>query len=141
MSKELEIVRKLQHCGVEEYRVALEQVEKILLEYEQIKNANPSEALEDLDKMVNQVYQVDDDFELYHDKVKQTLLKAQEQEKVLEIIKKKCVGNDNLYLVKTSINYKQYLGTAKLGIDNIVNINLKENDLLTQEEFELLKRC
>ena len=37
MSKEIEVVRKLQHCGVQEHREALEQVEKILLEYEAIK--------------------------------------------------------------------------------------------------------
>lgn len=30
MSKGLEVVRKLQHCGVEEYRLALEEVEKEL---------------------------------------------------------------------------------------------------------------
>ena len=30
MSKGLEVVRKLQHCGVEEYRLALEEVEKNL---------------------------------------------------------------------------------------------------------------
>lgn len=75
----------------------------------------------------------------YYD-IKNALLKAQEQEKVFSIISNKCVGNDNLFLVKNSINYKHYLEIAKLGIDNIININLKENDLLTQEEFDLLKR-
>ena len=37
---ELEVVRKLQHCGVKEYRLALEQVEKSLKALEIIKEKN-----------------------------------------------------------------------------------------------------
>lgn len=61
------------------------------------------------------------------------------QEEALEITNEKCVGNDNLLLVKESLNYKHYLEKAKLGIDSVVNINLKEKDLLTEEEFNVLK--
>ena len=68
----------------------------------------------------------------------------------VDIIKLKCIGNDNLQLVKEAIDidnplinealkYKHYLMGADLGIRNIVNINLKEKDLLTEEEFNLLK--
>lgn len=52
---------------------ALDTIEQALRRLESIENSKPSKALEDLDKMANQVFQVDDEFELYYDKVKQAL--------------------------------------------------------------------
>jgi L-rhamnose mutarotase len=109
MTKELEVVRKLQHCGVEEYRMALENVEKILLEYEKIKNSNPSEALDGFRGFKNGMITnnaicitksyFDDKFPV----IESALLKAQEQDKenaeykrVLKIIFEKKV--DTFYL-------------------------------------------
>lgn len=96
MTKELEIVRKLQHCGVEEYRIALEKVEKILLEYEQIKNTNPSEALESLEDIgfaaLNECYgppytRISDEYDEDFKTIKNYILKSQKQEKENELLK------------------------------------------------------
>lgn len=65
--------------------------------------------------------------------------KAQEQKKVIEIIKEKCVGNDNIYLVYVSKNYELYKSAADLGIRNITQVSLNEDELLTEAEFETLK--
>lgn len=135
MNKELEIIRKLQHCGVEEYRIALEKVEKILLEYEQIKNANPSEASKELDKIIEHLkigwtegkYL---DLDICFNNIKATLLKSQEQEKVLNIIKKK---NVDIWLLKSCLKVEQY-NFSITKIDNCKVFNL------TQEEFDILKR-
>ncbi len=79
--------------------------------------------------------------------IKQALLKAQEQEKVLSIIKKKCLYNDNLNYVAVCINYDMYKEKMSKKHDTVV-VKTNWNDkvlldclkLLTQEEFELLKR-
>ena len=110
---------------------------------EAIDNAKSSEALECLEYLGG--FNLETDTIIGQTKayntIKQALIKSQEQEKVLELIKEKCFGNDNLYLVNDSINYNQYLEKAKLGIDNIIDVILKENELLTEKEFELLKKC
>ena len=51
---------------------------------ESIENANPSEALKNFKSMKQQVFQVDDDFEFYADKVEQALLKAQDPKHYLK---------------------------------------------------------
>ena len=143
MDKELEVVRKLQHCGVEEYRVALEKVEKILLEYEQIKESNPSEALECLeivDEYVDKDYDYCQrgDYDKDYNTIKQALLKSQEQEKenaelkrVLEVLFKKQVDLGWLwYCVHECIN----------SLDEYNKKMPIEKFKLTQEEFDLLKR-
>lgn len=104
-------------------------VNNALLELKMIKEAKPSEALKCLDKMANQVFQVDDEFELYYDKVKQYILKAQEQEKVLEIIMEKGVDIATFNDYQTVIEYNWSIRFERY--------KRKE---LTQQEFELLKR-
>lgn len=98
---------------------------------ETIDNSNPSEALEETLRDI--AYDLEnDDNPFLRDRyyglldVKQALLKAQEQEKVLEIIFKKTVGIFQLSCCKNVYEYN----------------DLKFNDYekLTQEEFELLKR-
>lgn len=113
---------------------------------ETIDNAEPSKALEILNLMGGFILPTADgnkclkDFcDKEFDIIKQALLKTQAEHKALEIIKEKCVGNDNLLLVKEARSYKHYLGKAQLGIDNIVNTELEEKDLLTEEEFNVLK--
>lgn len=96
-----------------------------------INNSNPSEALKCLKKICD-VSKNDMDinigwiFEHEIDTIKQALLKAQEQEKVLEIIKKK---NVDILLIKNKGNVNQYNEYIE-----------DENDRLTQEEFDLVKR-
>jgi hypothetical protein len=126
MSKELEIVRKLQHCGVEEYRIALEKVEKILLEYEQIKNANPSEALKCLDNLenslslANELLRVTDTsaMDKYIATIKQALIKAQEDKVIADFIREH-------YKLSNDIN-KNYLELKK-PITMEEDIKFKEN--------------
>lgn len=73
------------------------------------------------------------------DIIKNYILKAQEQEKVLDIIKNKCINNDNMYLINVSIDYEQYKMMAYNGINNIIRVFLKEEDLLDGGEFGALK--
>ena len=101
-----------------------EHIKNMVQRLESIDNANLSEALEDLDRMAQQVFRTDDDFELYYDKVKQHILKAQEQEKVLEILKPLCE------VVETPVKKYRYL-----KINGVVVYTFKK-----EEEFELLKR-
>ncbi|MBR3208804.1 MAG: hypothetical protein IKF82_00905 [Bacilli bacterium] len=98
---------------------------------EQIDNANPNEALEETLRDI--AYDLEnDDNPFLRDRyyglldVKQSLIKAQEQEKVLKIIFRKTVGIFQLSCCKNVYEYN----------------DLKFNDYekLTQEEFELLKR-
>lgn len=107
MDKELEVVRKLQHCGVKEYRVTLEKVEQALLELKVIKESNPSEALEEIKQIEfyvgtiiglkfikgNDVFSEakKQDYEIFEkksEKIKQYILKAQEQEQKLDRVEK-----------------------------------------------------
>jgi hypothetical protein len=67
--------------------------------------------------------------------IKQALLKAQEQEKVFEIIKEKDV---DIKFLKSLINSNsEYTRENAL---KIYNIGL-DSEKLNEEEFELLKRC
>lgn len=59
--------------------------------------------------------------------------------KAVETIKKKCVNNDNFYLIKVSVDYEHYCQMAYNGINNITMVFLKEEDLIDKEEFDLLK--
>ena len=100
-----------------------------------IDNAKPSEALECLHKIARKVELADyDDYwevRYAHSKVEQALIKAQEQEKVLKILKEK---NVNIGLVKVLGSVEQYNQTYVY--DNMRNVKW----CLTQEEFDLLKR-
>ena len=67
--------------------------------------------------------------------------------KALEVIKKKCLHNDNLNYVAVCINYDMYKEKMSEKHDTVV-VKTNWNDkvlldclnLLNQEEFELLKR-
>lgn len=157
-------------------------LDKVLAELKSIKEANPSEAMKELNRIdCNITYLLNDcdideevsmNFKSIRDNkscevIKQALLKAQEQdkeidklenqcldvladyirlknkaqeqEKVIKIIKEKCIGNDNIYLVYVSKNYELYKSAADLGIRNITQVSLNEDELLTEAEFETLK--
>lgn len=129
MSKELEMLKIIKiKCHpnsnpnplVDE---ALDIVEQALQLLEAIKQSSPSEALESLEIMRCNLphYYVKE-----YNTVKQELLKAQEQEKVLDIIKEKNV--DIIYLKDSNTveEYNSHFGCAVCK--------------LTQEEFELLKK-
>ena len=99
-------------------------IENGLQRLESIDNSNPNEALECLEKLELLTC----DFEWYKDNIntiKQALLKAQEQEKVLKIIKEK---NVNTLLLELAENLEEY------------NERIVPNGKLTEEEFDLLKR-
>jgi len=98
---------------------------------EAIDNAKPSEALEDFKiikfKTINAGY--DYGYEVWN-KIEQTLLKAQEQEKVLKIIFEKNVDIEDIKLYK---NYEDYCKGKEKWL-------LRKDLWLTEEEFETLKR-
>ena len=117
-------------------------IEQALQRLEAIDNANPSEALEGLEEIIDNL---DDyaDFEIkqeaneYIDIIKQALLKAQEPKqyvdelklvekklKALEIIKEKNVDIYQIKYMETLDDYNSVRG---------------EEDRLTEEEFSLLK--
>jgi len=107
-------------------------VNNALLELKAIKEAKPSEALKWLEKSKNIIIEDNGDFITFdclkvYSVCEQALIKAQEQEKVLEILKKKEIDTFMLMLCD---NVEQY----NSGLKN------KPNRQLTQEEFDLLKR-
>ena len=129
MSKELEALHTIafntQINGMN-FGDELRTIEKALQRLEAIDNANPSEALEELEQDIkNRVILAEDKQLKLCAVIKQALLKAQEQEKVLEIIKEKYV---EFYILLKSKNVEHYNSNTKFG---------KE---LTEEEFDLLKR-
>lgn len=117
-----------------------------------IENANHSKAMRCLNKIVEsfnetttgmyglgEVVVANDliySFKKELDTIQQALLKSQEQEKVLRIIKEKCIGNHNLGIVTSSDNYSVYCAwfTNTYGVGSPI-----EQYKLTKEEFELLK--
>lgn len=91
------------YCFEDEDEEAIEKIEKDLERLEQIDNANPSEALECLKNLEKEKEfdVVSQNFDYHYllseealEQVKQALLKAQEQDKILEILK----DNANLYV-------------------------------------------
>ena len=135
MSKELDELER----GIIEFEKVLEDdcnnewlkrvvagMKKCYQRLEAIDTANPSEALECLEKPIIRFARTseDIDFKDYeeYDTIKQSLLKAQEQEKVLEIINEKEVNISSL---------KAY---------DLEEYNMIYENKLTQEEFDLLKR-
>lgn len=112
-------------------------VNNALLELKAIKEANPSEALTEIFNIIYNLdcgttYEQDKKLDECRKTIKQALLKAQEQEKVLEIIKEKRVIVDLLI----DNNLEDY--NNKIII--IYGYALSTGRLLTQEEFDLLKR-
>ncbi len=141
---------KKEFIGNDTYRLYIKKneiksLEKYLTELKAIKEAKPSEAMEELDFMGN--YKIPTANGSQHLKdfcnrhfaiIKQALLKAQEQEKVLEIICEKNVKmyafKRDTYVLGKDFTYKLYLNS--LGYYHS-GFDVKT---LTQEEFDLLKR-
>jgi hypothetical protein len=74
--------------------------------------------------------------------LKNKLLKAQEQEKALKIIKEKCVYNGNLNWIFACFNYDKY---KKVMSEQYTIVDWNDKTvldffkLLTREEFDLVK--
>lgn len=139
MSKELEALNyvwynyyteELSRDEVEQIEKHLNIVQDGLKRLKSIDNANPSEALECLERLnYHTTLEYQDSKEYYI--VRQYIHKAQEQEKVLKIIKKKLVNIVDLCQCIDLYTYNSLVkGTTCDGV-------LRE---LTQEEFELLKK-
>ena len=132
-------------------RMIIEIIKEKIQRLESIDHANPSEALEWLNKFkgveisslpfksedgavkevdLNEVRfvgsQLNNEFRKFVYIIENALIKAQEQEKVFKIIKKKYV---DIYLLKSINTLEEY--NKNIGLRGIE---------LTQEEFDLLKR-
>ena len=119
-------------------------VQQELQRLESIDNSKPSEVLKKLEMLsdcaeamkeapssnwieyANNETELDYQLWIAYEDLKQYILKLQEQEKVLEIIVKK---NVDILLIKNKDNVNQYNEYIE-----------DEDDRLTQEEFDLLKR-
>ena len=129
---------KKEYIGAGLYRLYIkrndiELLEQSLQRLESIDNANPSEALEELGKYELKQDCLVEDLTVY-DTIKQALLKAQENEKVLSIIKEKDV---DIKFLRALINSdSKYTRKNALKIYNLC----LDNEQLTEEEFDLLKR-
>lgn len=153
MSKELEALENFVRTSVwndnefheiwDNGNYDLEIVKEALQRLESIDNANSSEALEilynnaklDRDRIeeggiVTYAEEIEHNEAIkpYYDTIKQALLKAQEQEKVLKIIKEKRV---NMLALIHSIRFENL---------EYYNDGCFDWDELTQEEFELIGR-
>ena len=101
-------------------------LKQVLTELKAIKEAKPSEALRCLEELRSNLGVIYDDT---LNAIEQALLKAQEQDKALEIIKEKDV--DTFYLrqcFKVKDGLEKYNNCFKVGYK------------LKEEEFDLLKR-
>lgn len=145
MSKELEALNHIGNCYVanegkdlwisDDYGEDYDIIEKGLQRLEAIENANPSEALKKLEKYLKWLERNEFFIEISNGKyvkcvdiIKPTLLKAQEQDKVLEIIKKKKV---DIRVLRNCLN-------AKDETPKHYNF-IRDKHPLTEEEFDLLK--
>lgn len=161
MTKELDYLDKIlnyQPLTLVE-RTIIECIKEKIQRLEAIEKSEPSEALKMLDDLYSniteeidyywkgyercedEVHKYDNDF----DTIKQALIKSQEQEKVLEILKsKKYIPLDkinprfwdNKKDYDEIVDYEFYLWICEEECEYVV----KEEQKLTQEEFELLKR-
>ena len=68
--------------------------------------------------------------------IEKDLARLEQLEKTLEIIKNKCATNTNLWLVFCTRTYEDYESFVENKDHKLVRI---EQNILTQEEFELLK--
>jgi len=136
---------------VESFRRRLKQV---LDDLKVIDNANSSEALERLEEIGKTIMFTDEEtlesktlkeiMPNHYKNIKQAIIKAQEQEKVLSIIKEKCLTNCNLALVEDNVHYENYCKEFEYFLNKYNEspngFEITKEDLLAQEEFELLKR-
>jgi len=120
-----------------------------------VDNANPSEALKCVDKLEQVIEEITiSNADLRNTLkasvslaiIKQSLLKAQEQEKVLDVIKNKRVNVANLIDWFNNSRNTSYEGYLSDYYQEGWFIHFKDNDgvdimyQLTQEEFDTLKR-
>ena len=116
-------------------------IEKELKRLEKIENAKPTKALECLEnyKKHSRICGIGYDvYDKWFDTIKQALLKAQEQEKVLDVIKEK---NVDIALLKECKNVHEYNIEVTSHNENLIKpLEWWTRKHLTQEEFELLKR-
>ena len=114
-------------------RMIIECIKEKIQRIEAIDNAKPSEALKVLNS--NPVIREEMDYEDYYT-INKTLLKAQENEKVLEIIKKKDVDIIRIkHLIFESQKKPKYWDLRYYNEARVI-----DDEKLTQEEFDLLKR-
>ena len=98
-------------------------IKSSLQRLEAIDNAKPSEAMKCLEEIRRYfLFPKSEEYPI----IKQALLKSQEQEKVLEIIKKKTISIFQLSCCKDAYAYN--------------DLKFKNSEKITQEEFDLLKR-
>ena len=142
MSKELEAfycILNNDYDSDERYKLAVNNVEDGLKRLEAIDNANTTEALEWLKQQAIAFEHSELAIEVANENyasIKQALLKAQEQEKVLSIIFEK---NVDIYNLKTCISLEHYNSEIRRKNQN----NTYSYEIwyeLTQEEFESVKR-
>jgi len=127
-------------------RMIIEIIKEKIQRLESIDNAKPSGALkslEVLEKIISPLLEpilakyeddLSDKITANYFALKQALIKAQEQEKVLEIIKEKDV---DIKFLRALINSdSEYTRKNALKIYNLC----LDNEQLTEEEFGLLKR-
>lgn len=107
-----------------------------LKELQAIKNTNPSEAMKCLEKPIIKFARTSEDIDFRHyeeyDTIKNYILKAQEQEKALKIIKEKNVDYRALKNAKT---YKEY-NALILDFNPTITTSVY---FLVEEEFNTLK--
>ncbi len=160
MSKQLEALEHI-YYGSQGYGETDKYYEYLKNYLESIDNANPSEALEDLEKIkgmeisampfkddcgiqevdLNDIRkvgsQLNTEFREYTNTIKQSLIKSQEQEKILSIIKEHLSFKDDSFTYPENNQEKVQLSIVVESKDTecTIHINFKK-----QEEFELLKR-
>ena len=148
---------KKEYIGNDTYRLYIKKNDIELLEnyleQEQIKNANPSEALKELEQNIKGRVILAEDRQLKLCAViKQALLKAQEQEKEIDRLENQCLD-----ILGDNIRFKKVLEIIKrvytdlcfiLSFDTFEEYN-RSCDLISvkanlkrvnKEEFDLLKR-
>jgi len=131
LKKQSEDNKPILYLGKHYEKVILpyEEYQKMCNRLESIDNANPSEALECLDKIAKQI-ELDEDTDYWeirnaHKTVENALLKAQEEHKALEIIKENKI---EMALFNDSKTVEDYNHNRNWGANE-----------LTEEEFNLLK--
>lgn len=70
--------------------------------------------------------------------IEKDLVRLEQLEKALEIIKNKCATNTNLWLVFCTRTYEDYESFVENKDHKLVRI---EQNILTQQEYELLKEA
>ena len=118
----------------EESKFELFKGQRALQRLEEIDNAKPSEAMESLERIDKEYATIEnEDFKICFNTIKQALIKAQEQEKVLKIIKENNV--DVFFLRNNCDTVEEYNKEINNNTMHYCYGNCRE---LTQEEFNLL---